>query len=150
MVIFVFVSIAKIRTSCPPRNPTKAIDWYRDKAEKGDAHAQWKIGSLYAEGHGAPQDYSEALKWLCRSADQGYAPAQKDIGRMYAEGQGIPKDLVRAHMWFNLSASQPGSYRKETQSQAAQEREKLTRQMTSEEIAQAQKLAKDWAPNQSG
>ena len=33
------------------------------KAERGDAVAQFTLGSCYASGRGAPQNYREAVKW---------------------------------------------------------------------------------------
>ena len=42
------------------------------KAESGDATAQAKLGQMYAEGKGMPQDYVEAMKWFRLAADQGW------------------------------------------------------------------------------
>ena len=58
---------------------------------------------------------------------------------MYDRGQG---DYVRAHMWFNLSAAQEGA-----DSQiAAKDRDNIAKLMTPAQIAEAQKLAREWRP----
>ena len=60
------------------------------------------------------------------------------LGMMYSTGQGgAPVDLISAHMMFNLAAMrgslEAGVYRKE-----------LSREMDREDIAEAQKAARQW------
>lgn len=40
------------------------LERWRELAQRGDAGAQYKLGVLYANGRGAPQDFVEAYKWL--------------------------------------------------------------------------------------
>ena len=42
----------------------------RGIAEKGDAVAQYKLGSSYLSGSGVQQDYQEAAKWFKLAAEQ--------------------------------------------------------------------------------
>jgi TPR repeat protein len=79
------------------------------------------------------------MKWYRLAADQGYAHAQYNLGIMYAKGQGVPQDYVKAHMWFNLSAAQG-------EQDAAEHRDKVAQRMTPAQIAEAQKLAREWKP----
>jgi hypothetical protein len=94
---------------------------------------------MFAKGQGVPQKYPEAVKWYTRAADQGFADAQFNLGSLYYEGQAVPQDYVRAHMWFNLSAAQG-------MQDAATVRDTLARLMTPAQIAEAQKLAREWKP----
>ena len=41
----------------------QAVKLFRQLAEQGHQWAQRRLGSMYAEGKGVPQDYQEALKW---------------------------------------------------------------------------------------
>ncbi|WP_347340255.1 hypothetical protein [Bradyrhizobium cytisi] len=59
---------------------------------------------------------------------------------MYAEGRGVPQDYVPAHMWFSLSAAQGEKKAAKTLIEMAE------RRMTPAQIAEAQKLARDWKP----
>ena len=59
---------------------------------------------------------------------------------MYAEGNGVTRDLVAGYMWCNLSAEQGNSL-------AAGAREAIAKDMTPEEIAQAQKMTHEWKRN---
>ena len=51
---------------------------------------------------------------------------------------------MRAHMWFNLAASRlpPG----ENRDNAVKARDAVTKRMTPAQIAEAQKLAREWKP----
>ncbi len=88
---------------------------------------------------GVPQNDAEAAKWLRLAADQGLASAQCNLGVIYAKGQGVPEDYVLAYVWFNLSAAQGIK-------EAAKNRDTAARFMTPEQIAEAQKLAREWKP----
>ena len=48
---------------------------WRPRAEQGDAEAQWRIGWMYHEGKGAPENDAEAVKWHRKAAEQGHALA---------------------------------------------------------------------------
>ncbi len=55
---------------------------------------------------------------------------------MYRTGEGVPQDDVQAHMWYNLAA--------QLHPQRRQDRDKVAVRMTSEQIAEAQRLAREW------
>lgn len=59
------------------------------------------------------------------------------LGLIYSTGQGGAADLVQAHMWFNLAASRGSEAAKEN-------RRELSSMMSAVEIAEAQKLARQW------
>jgi TPR repeat protein len=119
-----------------------ALRLFRSLAEQGDADAQYRLGHMYFVGQGIPQDYAETLKWYRRAADQGLSLAQFALGLIYYMGQAVPEDKVLAHKWFNLSAAQG-------QTQAAFLQNNLASRMTPAEIADAQRLAREWKPTSS-
>ena len=88
----------------------------------------------YAKG-----DYPTALRLLRPIADQGDAFAQYNLGLMYANGQGVPQDYIQAHMWFNLATAQ-------NDANAAKNRDIVAAKMAPAQIAEAQKLAREWKP----
>jgi TPR repeat protein len=126
-----------------PQDDAEAVKWYRLAAEQGNALAQFNLGIMYRRGQGVPQDYAEAVKWNRLAAEQGDAEAQHNLGVSYHRGEGVPQDYVQAHMWFNLAASRaPASERDE----AIKMRNVAASNMTPEQIAEAQKLAREWRP----
>ena len=112
--------------------------------EQGDASAQNNLGLMYSKGQGVPQDYGEAVRWYRKAAEQGRASAQNNLGLMYDTGQGVPQDYVAAHMWYNLSAA--GSPPGEDRDRAVENRDIVAKRMTPAQIAEAQRLARDWKP----
>jgi uncharacterized protein len=118
-----------------------AIRLWRPLAEQGNSIAQTNIGNIYDGGAGAvPQDYAAAVSWYRRAADQGNPIGQHFLGDMYVNGHGVPQDYVLAHMWFNLAAATG------IVDGAAADRDMVAAKMTSAQIAEAQKLAREWKP----
>jgi len=86
------------------------------------------------------RNYPTAVRLILPLAEQGNADAQYNLGVLYDNGLGLPQDKVRAYMWFNLSAAQG-------REGAAAFRDLIARLMTPAQIAEAQKLAREWKPN---
>ncbi len=129
-------------------NHTTPISEWRSLAEQGDAEAQANLGGVYFMGRHVPKDYAEAAKWYGLSADHGNANAQTTLGVMYFMGLSVPKDYVQAHMWLSLSIANPvpGVGR----DQVVKNRDKLATKMTTAQIDEAEKLAREWTPRRSG
>ncbi len=127
-----------------PQDYAEAVKWYRLAAEQDYANAQSDLGFMYDIGRGVPQDDVEAVKWYRRAAEQGHAAAQYNLGGMYSQGQGVPQDDVLSYMWLNLAASRfpPGKDR----DKAVEGRDAVAERMTPAQIAEAQKLAREWRP----
>ena len=84
-------------------------------------------------------DYHTAMKGWRPLANQGDPLAQATLGLMYAEGQGVPQDYVLAHMWMNLAVAKGVQ-------EVVKGRDLLEKNMTTDQIAEAQRLAKEWTP----
>ncbi len=50
-----------------------------ERANAGDAAAQYVLGSRYAQGRGVPKDDAQAVHWFRQAAKQGYVDATKEI-----------------------------------------------------------------------
>ncbi len=70
-------------------------------------------------------------------AEKGDAKSQMLLGVCYATGRGVPQHYVFAHMWFNLAAAKGNETGKDL-------REIIAKDMTPEQIAEAQGLAVKW------
>jgi TPR repeat protein len=123
-----------------PQDHTVSAMWFRMAAEQGYETAQNRLGFAYDQGLGVPQNYVEAAKWYRKAAEQGHTSAQYNLGLAYEQGLGVPQDRVLAHMWLNLSAIDGGIAKKA--------RDKLATSMTADEIAEAQRMAREWEPKQ--
>jgi len=114
-----------------------SLEQMRPLAEEGDMRAQFILGSLYDDGEGVPEDDAEAIRWYRLAAEQGAVTAQVLLGIKYWEGEGVPEDFVLAYMWLNLGAAQGHENGQEL-------KDILEQQMTREQIAEAQRLSREW------
>ena len=71
------------------------------------------------------------------AAQTGAPDALFELGMLYATGKDIQADLVVAHKWFNLAALRGNS-------DALQHRIELAREMSADQIAEAQRAAREW------
>jgi len=60
-----------------------------------------------------------------------------ELGMLYATGRDVAADLVVAHKWFNLAAARGNP-------SAMTHRVELAREMSPEQVAEAQRLAREW------
>jgi TPR repeat protein len=120
-----------------PLDNAKAGRWFRKAAEQGHATAQYKLGVMYEAGWGVPQDYAKAVRWFRKAAEQGDAPSQFRLGNMYDVGHGVPQDYVEAHKWYSLAAAAG-------EPSATFFRDDTAKSMTPAQIAEAQRLAREW------
>ena len=114
-------------------------DDQRLRADQGDADAQYNLGGAYYTGYGVTQDYAEAVKWWRLAADQGNADAQYNLGVAYYSGYGVTQDYAEAHKWLNLAAAAGHPT-------AGEGRDIAAKEMTPEQVAEAQRLAREWKP----
>ncbi len=91
--------------------------------------------------------YLEFMVDLITKAEQGDAHSQYLLGGDYEFGIGIiPQDYVQALMWYNLAASDlTGEYKERN----VKNREEIAEELTAEEIAEAERLAREWKPKSS-
>jgi uncharacterized protein len=126
-----------------PQNYAEAAKWYRKAADQGYASAQLSLGTMLHNGQGVPQDYAEAATWFRKVAEQGNPLAQGKLALGYEKGEGVAQDYVLAHMWYNLAAARSTG---EDQKRSSRMRDSLAAKMTPAQIAEAQRLAREWKP----
>jgi TPR repeat protein len=120
----------------------EAVKWWRKSAEKGYADSQYSLGVCYYQGKGLTNDIVEAVKWFRRAAEQSgmNTEAQYNLGCLYSKGEGVLIDYVEAYKWFNLASANGNIDAKKGLSIVEQ-------LMTPEQIAEGQKLAREFKPH---
>ncbi len=101
LVLFLYLILASMVVS--------AQNTYEDNiraAKKGDADAQFVIGSCYSTGANVEKDEEKAVYWWSKAAKQGHAASQSFLGQAYFTGKGITKDPSLAVYWYRKSAEQ--------------------------------------------
>jgi TPR repeat protein len=78
------------------------------------------------------------VAWCLAAAQRGDVGAYFDLGVAFSTGrEGFCCDLVEAHKWFNIAATAGHEA-------SALCRADLAREMTSREVAEAQRRAREW------
>ena len=88
----------------------------------------------------------EAMSWYTKAAERGDASAQNNLGSMYAAGKAAPRDLVQAHKWYTLAAAHFPPDEAAFRDKAVRNADTIAAKMSAEQIAEAQRLAREWKP----
>jgi len=88
-----------------PVNMTDAIKFLTQAAEKGQAVAQYRLGTLYERGQGVTADPVKAAHWYELSANQGNRKAMHNLAVSYASGAAGKKSMAEAARWFAKAAT---------------------------------------------
>jgi uncharacterized protein len=116
-----------------------AMKWHKQAAEKGYPQAQYAVGTMYEQAQGVKKDIAEAVKWYTLAADQGISQAQSNLGVIYTTGDvNVPADPQKAYFWFTLASKEDAS--------AASRAARLKPKLTPDQLAQADKMVKEWKP----
>ena len=125
----------------------EAALWIAKAAQHGHMLAQNDLGALYAEGGpGTPKNLTKAIQWYRKSAEQGHSTAQYNLGVCYAVGNGVPKDYVQAYKWFSLASASGQTWDESTSASAKENLEIAEARMTPGQVAEAQRLAREFKP----
>ena len=92
------------------------------------------------------RDYETAVRLYKPLANKGDPEAQYSLGYMYRTGKGVLKDHVTAYMWFNIAISHLSRLDDDRRKLLESNRNFSAVQMTLDQIAKAQMLARDWKP----
>lgn len=125
------------------RDDAQAFEWFRLAADQGTASAQNNLGRMYGNGRGVVKDESQAAMWYQRSAAQGNPFGQVNLGNVYSSGRGATKDPTLSYMWYTLAIKGlSGEFRE----RAVKGREKVSAELTSEQIVSGEQMAQNWKP----
>ena len=118
----------------------KGLAEIRAGADKGDAEARYELGRAFFSGAlGVAKDEAEAVKWFRKAAEQNLADAQYILGVCYDSGEGVAKDEIEAYKWWLLAAGHGND-------DAKYNLTIVENKMTREQIAEGQRLARDFKP----
>jgi TPR repeat protein len=105
-------------------------------------HSLIGCSAAATRAHAQSASIVSGLRWWRSAAEQGLAAAQFNLRRSLANGRGVPQNLVEAYMWLSLAAARlpPG----QVSELAVRGRDAVRASMTLAQIAEAQRLAREW------
>lgn len=86
-------------------NLPDGVKFLTQAAEKGQAVAQYRLGTLYERGQGIPADAAKAQRWYELAANQGNRKAMHNLAVSYASGAAGKKNMAEAARWFAKAAA---------------------------------------------
>jgi TPR repeat protein len=113
----------------------QALRWFTLAAAQGHGNAQLHLGRIYTQGEGVAPDLAKGQKWLLAAAEQRVPEAQYRLGMMYNQGTGVVADNVQAYVWLSLALAAGHNA-------AAAPRDKIARQLSPEQLANAQQRSR--------
>jgi TPR repeat protein len=114
-----------------------AARWYEKAAAQQFTEAQYRLAVLYDNGWGMKTDKKKAFRLFEAAAKSGHELAQHDLAMMYFGGTGTPKNLVQAYKWLQIAVLNGSSLMQKHIN-------RISAQMTSDEIDYANYLAHNW------
>jgi TPR repeat protein len=107
--------------------------WLEKRAREVDAAA------TYFLAYSAP-NWKVRFKLFCLSAHEGFGEAQHEVGRYYGWGiKPVQRDRVEGYKWVSLAEA--------SGEQSAMQIDALAKNMTREQIAEAERRAAMWEPH---
>jgi localization factor PodJL len=85
-------------------NKEQAIGLLARAAASGEPVAQYRLATIYGEGHGVAPDPAKAFHWYVSAAQSGNRKAMSNLALAYAQGSGTTKNPVEAARWFSKAA----------------------------------------------
>ncbi|AIK96287.1 hypothetical protein ID47_05350 [Candidatus Paracaedibacter acanthamoebae] len=106
---------------------SRALDFIREDADKGEKEAQYLVARAYEQGQGIPRDLRQAATWYNKAAEQqhplarqrlaalqsveleiaaqeGDRQAQYELAQAYYYGNGLPLNIDEGINWFKRAA----------------------------------------------
>lgn len=140
-ILFILLVLVQAPAGAPPRPLRERL---LERALKGDTEAQFELGKDYETGRiGLKQDWAQALHWYGEAADQGDGFAEASLAILYHFGKGVPKDPFEAYKLYERACLHLTGADRDS---VAEMRERVGRELSAAQIAEAEKLAKAWKP----
>jgi hypothetical protein len=119
----------------------KALEWYRDAAEKGLPSAQQRMGIYYSPDGGGSvveADGKQMVDWYLKAAKGGDGFSLNALAFAFERGADGEVNLMKAYALFDLMVFRGDKY-------AIKNRNRCMQQLTKKEIEMADKLSREYA-----
>jgi TPR repeat protein len=123
-------------------NYAGALRAWMPLAQKGDVNAEYFVGLMYDQGHGAAMNKTEAALWYRKAADKGMAEAMINLAVIIISQAHSSEDVVPAYTWLMIAAARDSR----VEDMAQRDMGMLMPHMTYQEITRAQVAASVWVP----
>jgi len=81
-----------------------AVKFLSLAADKGQAVAQYRLGTMYERGQGVAADSAKAIHWYEMAAGQGNRKAMHNLAVAYASSPAAKRNMTESARWFTKAA----------------------------------------------
>jgi localization factor PodJL len=86
-------------------NLQEAVKFLSQAADKGQAVAQYRLGTMYERGQGVAADSAKAIHFYEMAANQGNRKAMHNLAVAYASGPVAKRNMTESARWFAKAAA---------------------------------------------
>lgn len=87
----------------------KAVKYFREAMQRGNADASYWMGVLTQKGGGLTQNDAQSFEYFLAAANSGHAEALHKVGESYFHGHGVAKNVTEAFNSYTSAASRGSS-----------------------------------------
>jgi TPR repeat protein len=138
---FARVGSLVLRGTGVARDPERAVEWFRQGVARGDLQSMAYLGWAQATGTGTGRDGASGERQLNTAAGAGNLWAMATLAELYREGLALSRDYQRAYTWATIALA-----RGHTGQSLRAARDELEKLLTPEQVASAQRAAREWSP----
>jgi TPR repeat protein len=84
-----------------PKGYSKALEWFRRSAEKGNPKAENALGIAYGHGYGVVEDDRAAFNWFYKAALKGFPP-RNTIWPLIIVGDAVLQRIRSVRLVFEI------------------------------------------------
>lgn len=122
------------------RNRTRSLAEWQATADGGDVKSQLELAERYRYGREVQKDLGQAIRWYVRAAVAGDDYAPYALGNIYADGETGVVNPSHAYKWYSIAARVSSDDSEELD----QRKRELTDIMSPDDVAEAERLAREW------
>lgn len=100
LMTIVLMPMMAMALELSPSYSTEAVSKYKEKADSGDAEAQFLYARALVNGDGTKKNATNAFDYAKRSADQGCELSYRMVGMGHEFGWGGSSNVAEAAVWY--------------------------------------------------
>ena len=100
LVALVLMPMGALALELNPSFSPEAVAKYQERADAGDAEAQYLYSEALASGQGIAKNQSKAMEYAQKAAAQGFGLAFRRVGVGYENGWGVVSNATEATKWY--------------------------------------------------
>lgn len=100
LLAVVLIPVMALALELNPSFTPDAVAKYRERADVGDAEAQYLYSEALASGQGIAKNQSKAMEYAQKAAAQGFGLAFRRVGVGYENGWGVVSNATEATKWY--------------------------------------------------